>query len=95
MDESIEKGEKEEAIVVDIQKDDNTQRYDRQGMTLSQKSDIGVCVTMIGLVVLSVFITSLKIILIDMNSDKYADLFGYNASTAYFKYKYEDQYFKQ
>ena len=42
---------------------------------------------MICFVILSVLITALKIILIDMNSDKYANLFGYNASTAYFKYR--------
>ena len=94
MDESIEKGGKDEAISDNIPEDNNTnksntvtQRYERQGMTLGQKSDIGVCVSMICFVILSVLITALKIILIDMNSDKYANLFGYNASTAYFKYR--------
>ena len=94
MDESIERGDKDEAISDNLLENDNTnksntvtQRYERQGMTLGQKSDIGVCVSMICFVVLSVLITALKIILIDMNSDKYANLFGYNASIAYFKYR--------
>ena len=89
MDEAIEKGEKEEDTKKDINGQDKireskivTQRYDRQGMTLGQKSDIGVCVTMIILVILSVIITAFKIVLIDMNRDKYADLFGYNVSTS-------------
>ena len=89
MDEAIEKGEKTEDINVDINGQDKigdtkivTQRYDRQGMTLGQKSDIGVCVTMIILVILSVLITAFKIVLIDMSSDKYAELFGYNVSTS-------------
>ena len=89
MDEAIEKGEKEEDTKKDINGQDKireskivTQRYDRQGMTLGQKSDIGVCVTMITLVILSVIITAFKIALIDMNRDKYADLFGYNVSTS-------------
>ena len=94
MDESIERGGMTEAISDKLLEDNNTnesntatQRYERQGMTLGQKSDIGVCVTMICFVILSVLITALKIILIDMNSDKYANLFGYNSSTAYFKYR--------
>ena len=94
MDESIERGGMTEAISDKLLEDNNTnksktatQRYERQGMTLGQKSDIGVCVTMICFVILSVLITALKIILIDMNSDKYANLLGYNASTAYFKYR--------
>ena len=62
-----------------------TVRYERTGMSLGMKSDIGVCVTMILLTILSVFITAIKILLIDMNSEKYARLFGrlndYNTST--------------
>ena len=62
-----------------------TVRYERTGMSLGMKSDIGVCVTMILLTILSVFITAIKILLIDMNSEKYAHLFGrineYNTST--------------
>ena len=62
-----------------------TVRYERTGMSLGMKSDIGVCVTMILLTILSVFITAFKILLIDMNSEKYAHLFGrlndHNTST--------------
>ena len=64
-----------------------TVRYERTGMSLGMKSDIGVCVTMILLTILSVFITAFKILLIDMNSEKYAHLFGrindYNTSTTF------------
>ena len=43
-----------------------TVRYERTGMSLGMKSDIGVCVTMILLTIHSVFITAFKILLIDM-----------------------------
>ena len=94
MDEVIEIGEQEDEVKDNNKAEEKTsdskivsQRYNKQGMTLGQKSDIGVCVTMICFVILSVLITATKIILIDMNSDRYADLFGYNATNAYFKYK--------
>ena len=72
--------EKCETVVIE------TVKYERTGMSLGMKSDIGVCVTMILLTILSVFITAIKILLIDMNSEKYAHLFGrindYNTSTS-------------
>ena len=57
------------------------QRFERTGMSLGLKSDIGVCVTMICLTIFSILVTSIKIVLIDMNSEKYAALFGYNVTT--------------
>ena len=57
------------------------QRYERTGMSLGLNSDIGVCVTMICLTILSLFVTAIKIVVIDMNSYKYASLFGYNVTT--------------
>ena len=72
MDEDVEKRED------DVRE---FQRYERSGMSLGMKSDIGVCITMISLTILSMLLTTIKILLIDMNTTKYAALFGYNATT--------------
>ena len=72
MDEDVEKRED------DVRE---FQRYERSGMSLGMKSDIGVCITMISLTILSMLLTTIKILLIDMNSAKYAALFGYNVTT--------------
>ena len=70
MDEVIEIGEQEDGVKDNNKDKERTsdskivsQRYERQGMTLGQKSDIGVCVTMVCFVILSVLITATKIIL--------------------------------
>ena len=72
MDEDVEKRED------DVRE---FQRYERSGMSLGMKSDIGVCITMTTLTILSMLLTTIKILLIDMNSAKYAALFGYNVTT--------------
>ena len=72
MDEDVEKRED------DVRE---FQRYERSGMSLGMKSDIGVCITMVSLTILSMLLTTIKILLIDMNSAKYAALFGYNVTT--------------
>lgn len=51
------------------------------GKRKSLKDDINVGVTIILLVILAIIVTSIKIVVIDMHSVKYAALFGNNVTT--------------
>ena len=57
------------------------QRPEQHGMSQRLKSDIGVCVVIILITILGIIVTALKIVIIDMNSVKYAALFGNNVTT--------------
>ena len=72
MDECIEKGE--EKI--------DTKYLQQQGKRKYRQDDINVCVTIICITIFSIIVTSIKIVLLDMNSPKYASLFGNNNTTA-------------
>ena len=71
--EDLEKGEetKDTKDLVDTKEKDV-----KAGMSQSSKDDIGVCVTIILITVLAIIVTSVKIVLIDMNSGEYPGLFG-------------------
>jgi hypothetical protein len=73
MDEDIEKGD-ENKDTKDLQKEG------KQGMSQSSKDDIGVCVTILLITLLAIIVTSIKIVLLDMNGE-YATLFGNNVTT--------------
>ena len=71
MGEDLEKGE--EKI--------DTKHLQKHGKRQNLKDDINVCVTIILITILAIIVTSIKIVLIDMHSVKYAALFGNNVTT--------------
>ena len=74
IEDDVEKGD-DTVDIKDVQKDE------KSGMSQSSKDDMGVCVTIILITILAVIVTSIKIVLIDMNDEKYAELFGKNITT--------------
>ena len=59
----------------------DTKYLQNRGKRQSLKDNINVCAMIIFMTILAVIVTSIKIVLIDMNSVKYAALFGNNVTT--------------